>query len=131
MSNRNPASYPDSQLIPADIEGFSSLAVLALDMRWSWNHAADELWRQLDPNLWAMTHNPWVVLQTAPRDRIAQMLADPRFQEKCGWIGRSQSTGSKSASVACAQASDAPLTCASGDTALYGVAVPLELDRIV
>jgi starch phosphorylase len=30
-----------------EVEGFDSLAELALDMRWSWNHAADEVWRQL------------------------------------------------------------------------------------
>ena len=53
---------------PKDVEGFDSLAELALDMRWSWNHAADEVWRQLDPALWELTHNPWVVLQTVSRD---------------------------------------------------------------
>jgi starch phosphorylase len=50
--------------LPTDIEGFDSLAELALDMRWSWNHAADEIWRQLDPVLWELTHHPWDVLQT-------------------------------------------------------------------
>jgi len=35
-----------------DIEGLDSLAELALDMRWSWNHCADEVWRKLDPALW-------------------------------------------------------------------------------
>jgi glucan phosphorylase len=40
---------------------------LALDLRWSWNHASDELWRQLDPELWTRTHNPWVILRTVSR----------------------------------------------------------------
>jgi starch phosphorylase len=39
------------------------LTELALDLRWCWNHATDELWRRLDPELWQLTHNPWVVLQ--------------------------------------------------------------------
>ena len=39
-------------------------------MRWSWNHATDEVWRQLDPELWELTHNPWVVLQTVSRERM-------------------------------------------------------------
>ena len=30
------------------VDGFDSLAQLALDLRWSWNHATDEVWRQLD-----------------------------------------------------------------------------------
>ncbi len=51
-----------------DIEGFHILAELALDMRSSWNHATDQLWRQLDPVLWDFTHNPWVVLQKRTRN---------------------------------------------------------------
>ena len=44
--------------LPAEIEGFASLAELALDLRWSWNHATDEVWRKLDPALWALTQIP-------------------------------------------------------------------------
>jgi starch phosphorylase len=64
-----------------EVEGFDSLAELALNMRWSWNHASDEVWRQLDPELWEITHNPWVVLQTVSRDRIERVLADPVFRK--------------------------------------------------
>jgi starch phosphorylase len=51
MSKQTRVSHPIYNLLPTEIEGFDSLAELALDMRWSWNHAADELWRQLDPDL--------------------------------------------------------------------------------
>src|SRR5512143_1163616 len=68
------ATYLDS---PADIEGFAQLTELALDLRWSWNHATDELWGRIDPELWALTHNPWVVLQTVSRSRLASLLSDP------------------------------------------------------
>ena len=34
--------------MPTEIEGSDSLAELALDMRWSWNHATDPVWRELD-----------------------------------------------------------------------------------
>jgi len=54
---------------------------LALDMRWSWNHCADEVWRLLDPALWKLTHNPWVVLQTVSRERLKSMLSDPVFRK--------------------------------------------------
>jgi len=73
-------SHPIYNLLPAEIEGFDALAELALDMRWSWNRATDEVWRELDPELWAITHNPWVVLQTVSRDRIEQVLSDSRFR---------------------------------------------------
>jgi starch phosphorylase len=78
---QTPVSHPGQRLASADIEGFDSLAELALDMRWSWNHATDQVWRQLDPVLWAFTHNPWVVLQTVSRDKLQRDLADPTFRK--------------------------------------------------
>jgi starch phosphorylase len=50
-----------------------------MDLRWSWNHCADELWRRLDPALWALTHHPNVVLQTVSREKLASALADPDY----------------------------------------------------
>jgi starch phosphorylase len=81
MSERTRVSHPIYNLLPTEIEGFDSLAELALDMRWSWNHATDKVWRQLDPELWEITHNPWVVLQTVSPDQIARVLADPVFNK--------------------------------------------------
>ena len=63
-------------------DGFDSLALLALDMRWAWNHATDEVWRQLDPALWETTQNPWVVLQTVSGDQIQRAWADPLFRQR-------------------------------------------------
>lgn len=54
-----------------------SLNELALDLHWSWNHATDKVWRQLDPVLWELTHNPYVVLQTVSQQRIQEVLEDP------------------------------------------------------
>ena len=61
----------------AEVAGFDSLSELALDLRWSWNHAADDVWQQLDPALWELTHNPWIVLQTVSRSQVEQLSADP------------------------------------------------------
>ena len=65
----------------ADMEGVEHLLELALDLRWSWNHSADELWGQIDPELWSLTHNPWVVLQTVSRKKLAQLCADSAFRQ--------------------------------------------------
>ncbi len=81
MSEHARASHPLFSLLPADVEGFDSLAELALDMRSSWNHATDQVWRQLDPVLWELTHNPWGILQTVSRDRIERVSADPVFRK--------------------------------------------------
>jgi starch phosphorylase len=80
MSGPGRGAHPGSA--PTAVEGFESLAELALDLRWSWNHGGDQVWRQLDPTLWQLTQNPWVVLQTASRDRLERVLADPGFRGK-------------------------------------------------
>ncbi len=79
-SIKKPSNNPPQPVLKT--EGFDSLAELALDMRWSWNHATDEVWRQLDPNLWEIAHNPWVVLQTVSREQINRKLAEPTFRQK-------------------------------------------------
>ena len=82
-TDRTHVSHSWHSLLPADIEGIDALVELALDLRWSWNHAADEIWRRLDPDLWELTHNPWGILQTVSRIRIERVLADPGF---CGRV---------------------------------------------
>ena len=57
-----------------------SLTELALNLDWSWSHAADDLWRQLDPELWALTHNPWVILQTVSSEKLQSVTSTPQFQ---------------------------------------------------
>ncbi len=81
MSEQTRVSHPKELLLPADMEGFDSLAELALDMRSSWNHATDQVWRQLDPVLWALTQNPWAVLQTVSREKLQRVLVDPAFRK--------------------------------------------------
>jgi starch phosphorylase len=87
MSEQTGFIHPTYGLLPREIEGFDSLAELALNLRWTWNHATDEVWWQLEPKLWELTHNPWLVLQTVSRDRIKRMLADPVFRKNLdGWV---------------------------------------------
>ena len=90
MSTQIRVSHPIYNLLPTEIEGFDSLAELALDMRWSWDHGTDEVWRQLDPELWEITHNPWVVLQTVSRDRIERVLGDPVFRKNVDGLVRTR-----------------------------------------
>lgn len=57
-----------------------ALTELALDLRWSFNHSADHLWERLDPELWDLTHNPWIILQTVSQEKLQSVAADPNFQ---------------------------------------------------
>ncbi len=62
-------------LLPTEADGIETLIELALDVQWSWNHVADELWQQLDSELWDRTHNPWIILQTVSREVLEQKLS--------------------------------------------------------
>ena len=66
---------------PAEIGSLEALTEMALDLRWSFNHSADPLWERLEPELWDLTHNPWIVLQTVSRERLQSVTADPEFQK--------------------------------------------------
>ena len=82
MSKQTHVLNPIYSFLPTEVEGFDALVELALDMRWSWNHYADEVWWQLDPKLWEITQNPWVILQTVSPDQIQGLLVDPAFRKK-------------------------------------------------
>ncbi len=43
LSKHTRASHPIYNLLPTESEGFDFLAELALDLRWSWNHATDHV----------------------------------------------------------------------------------------
>ena len=90
MSELTPASHPLYGLLPADIAGFEALVDLALDLRWTWSHATDEVWRELDPVLWELTHHPCDVLQTVSLDKLCRLLADPVFRQKIDALTLSQ-----------------------------------------
>jgi len=64
------------------VEGVDELVELALNLHWSWNHAADELWETLDKDLWATTQNPWVILRTVSREKIKAALGAPEFRQR-------------------------------------------------
>jgi glycogen phosphorylase len=74
-------SSPAQHSRPSPRTVSDALTGLALDLRWSFNHSADRLWEQLDPELWDLTHNPWVVLQTVSREKLEATIAEPEFQK--------------------------------------------------
>ena len=87
--------------------GFELLSELALDLRSSWNHRADWLWEQIDPELWRETANAWLVLQTVSQARLNALWDLPAFRQRAmelreererdrargGWFQQSESSG--------------------------------------
>ena len=111
MSKPTRGSHPIYSLLPTEVEGFDSLAELALDLRWSWNHATDEVWRQLDPELWEHTQNPWVVLQTVSRDQLKSVLADPAYRKNVDALLRAKQQAAETPAWFQQQHPQAPLKC--------------------
>ncbi len=68
--------YYFPRALPEPLQG---LATLALDLRWSWNHGADALWRQVAPRLWEETANPWLILVTVSDRRLEELAGDRAF----------------------------------------------------
>ncbi len=82
MSSQTKIGFAIHNVPCSDIDGFDALVELALNLRWSWNHATDGVWRELDPKLWAITNNPWIVLLTASRNHIKQVLSNPVYRKE-------------------------------------------------
>jgi starch phosphorylase len=62
--------------VPQELE---VLIDMALDLRWSWNHAADKLWRKIAAEIWDRTGNPWLILQTVATRRLKKLSKDSSF----------------------------------------------------
>ena len=72
--------------MPSETQASDALSRLALDMSWSWNHSADEVWKRLDPELWELTGNPWLILQSMSKRKLEglkrEFLTDTAFRQR-------------------------------------------------
>ncbi|HVY66825.1 MAG TPA: alpha-glucan family phosphorylase, partial [Gammaproteobacteria bacterium] len=54
----------------------------ARDLRWTWSHEGDALWRHIDADAWELTHNPHRVIQNLDSDRVLALFADEHFRDE-------------------------------------------------
>ena len=111
MSDQRRPTHPKDHLASADVDGFDSLTELALDMRSSWNHSTDQVWRLLDPVLWDITHNPWVILQTVSRAKLQSMLAEPAFRKTVDDLVQARREDAEAPAWFQQTHADSPLSC--------------------
>jgi starch phosphorylase len=109
IRSRNPNQASPS----ANVAGFDALSELALDLRWSWNHAADDVWQQLDPALWELTHNPWIVLQTVSQRQVERLSADPVFRKRVDDLIQAKNQATAAPAWFQQNHAQSPLTCAA------------------
>ena len=72
--------------LPSKTEAWDALTRLALDLSWTYNHSADEIWKRLDPELWELTANPWLILQSMSNRKLdalkLEVQTDPAFRQR-------------------------------------------------
>jgi starch phosphorylase len=85
-------SNPQYTNLASETRADDPLIRLALDVHWAWNHSTDKLWERLDAELWDLTHNPWVVLQTVSTQKLDAALADPEFQKMVAEFDEARTT---------------------------------------
>src|SRR5215472_1564609 len=76
--------------LSSEARRYPELEELALNLRWTWNRSSDELWGKLEPELWELTQNPWVVLQTVSTEKLRAACADPAFRGRVEELLREQ-----------------------------------------
>lgn len=70
-------------------EKLGILNELALDLRWNASRFVCAVWESLDPEIWAKTQNPRLILQHAPLERFERLANDPQFCERLdAWRSR-------------------------------------------
>jgi len=73
--------------LPRDLPpGIDPLTEMALDLRWTWSHATDDIWRTIDSATWDATHNPWIILQSVPHERLETLAEDGSFRQRLATI---------------------------------------------
>ena len=88
--------------LPDDLKPLAEMITdLATDLRWTWSHAGDTVWKAMDPQLWEQCENPFVVLQNLSRKRLEELNQNSQFKKHledltdarnnycdcCGWFG--------------------------------------------
>jgi starch phosphorylase len=75
-----PSAFPSARELPPTLQ---PLKELAWNYWWSWAPDGTELFRDLEPGLWAQCeHNPRTLLAQVSDLRLTQMAADPSFADR-------------------------------------------------
>ncbi|MBI4286773.1 MAG: alpha-glucan family phosphorylase [Chloroflexi bacterium] len=61
-------------------EGLEVLAELALDLRWTWSHEGDQLWKTVNAEILEQTKNPWLMLRSMSRVQLEKLVQNAEFK---------------------------------------------------
>jgi len=113
-----------SRALPPPLE---RLRDLAGDLRWTWSHSADSLWRTVDPASWERSENPWSILQDVPHERLEQLANDPAFLGELHRLDEARRRHLVDPGWYGARHADGPIRCAAYFCMEFGLAEALPL----
>ncbi len=68
------------QVIPSLPDELKNLRDIAMDLRWTWEHDAIDLFKRMDPALWRdLGHNPIKLLSEIPQEKLKLLAEDEAF----------------------------------------------------
>ncbi|MFJ8432492.1 alpha-glucan family phosphorylase [Kitasatospora sp. NPDC094019] len=110
-------------------EQLQPLHELALNLRWSWHPETRDLFRSVDPDVWAATgEDPVRLLGEVPAARLAALAADRRFLRRLGDLAddlREYLAGPRWYQTAAQQAAVPPPAAIAYFSPEYGIAAAL------
>ncbi|WP_435650413.1 alpha-glucan family phosphorylase [Kitasatospora purpeofusca] len=110
-------------------EQLQPLHELALNLRWSWHPETRDLFRSVDPDVWAATgEDPVRLLGEVPAARLAALAADRRFLRRLGDLAedlREYLAGPRWYQTAAQQAAAPPPAAIAYFSPEYGIAAAL------
>jgi glycogen phosphorylase len=72
-----------AETLPAQqLASLRCLEELALELRISWDHSTDDIWRELDPELWELTRNPTLVVHATSETKLKELAADSEYRRR-------------------------------------------------
>lgn len=69
--------------IPDKLVPYSDLAA---DLRWTWSHSGDAVWKSMDPVIWEQTENPYAVIQNMSQERLDELAKDRDFIKRLKYL---------------------------------------------
>jgi glycogen phosphorylase len=103
------------------------LCELALDLGVSWNRYSDKIWRQIDPEVWMSTRNPWLMLQLVSKKMLDAMTKDKDLRHQVEKLVLARRKANQTAGWFQHHHPDSPLTEAAYFSMEFGLSEALPI----
>src|ERR1700689_1187893 len=120
MSEADTSSIHSEQMIDL-------LRELALDLGAEWNRHTDDIWRQIDPDVWVLTRNPWLMLHHASQRKLKSMADDRDLRRRVEQLVLARRESARSPAWFQKTHSGSPLDCVAYFSMEFGLSEALPI----